>query len=101
MSEIHDDVVELCQIHVQPSFYDIGYEIKWEIHEVIMLISCLDSIVVLLWVLWEIDDIHGSYCLIVRWVFMIWISEVLLWLNEENYLVVVVVVVLLLMNLKV
>jgi hypothetical protein len=46
-----------------------------EIHEVIILISCLDWIVVLLWVLWEIDDIleidiyalifQNKYCVII------------------------------------
>jgi len=48
----------------------------------------LDRIVVLLWVLGEIDDIHGSCCLIVDWVFMIWTDKVLLWWNEENCVVV-------------
>jgi hypothetical protein len=67
LSGIHEVVFELCQIHVLSSFYDIGYEIKWEIHEVVVLISCLDWIVVL-WVLWESDDILGSCCLNVNWV---------------------------------
>ena len=65
LSEIHEVVVKSCQIHVLSSFYHIGYEIKWEIHEVVILISCLNWIVVLLWVLWELDDIHGSCYLIV------------------------------------
>jgi hypothetical protein len=38
------------------------------IHEVVVLISCLDWIVVLWLVLWESDDILGSGCLNVNWV---------------------------------
>jgi hypothetical protein len=68
LSEIHEVVFELWQMHVLSSFYDLVYEIKWGIHEVDLLVSCLDWIVVLLRILWESDDILESCCLNVNWV---------------------------------
>jgi hypothetical protein len=82
LSEIHEVVFELCQMHVLSSFYDLGYEIKWEIHEVVVLISCFDWIVVSFmrkwWYPWKLLFKYELS-------FMIWIGEVLLWWNEENY----------------